>query len=123
MRLQPFDEAGARGDADDRDEHVEADRIHEPDGRTRNTAEDGTHRAKPAEDQARDQGAACDELSHLHWVPLTEARALDLPFVTEVALSELAHLLKAAGDGPLLSPSGVPFFDNRPSVPRFIRIG
>ncbi|MEF9600991.1 NUDIX domain-containing protein, partial [Paracoccus sp. PXZ] len=27
-----------------------------------------------------DFSAACDELSHLHWVPLTEARALDLPF-------------------------------------------
>ncbi len=66
---------------------------------------------------------ACDELSHLHWVPLTEARALDLPFITEVVLAELAALLHAAGDGPLEQPERVPFFDNRGASPRFTRIG
>lgn len=70
-----------------------------------------------------DFSAACDELSHLHWVPVAEARALDLPFITEVVLSELAQLLKLAGDGPLVAPQSVPFFDNRQSVPRFIRVG
>ena len=28
--------------------------------------------------------AACDELSHLQWIPLTEARSFDMPFITEV---------------------------------------
>ncbi|RKS44664.1 8-oxo-dGTP pyrophosphatase MutT (NUDIX family) [Paracoccus pantotrophus] len=70
-----------------------------------------------------DFSAACDELSHLHWVPLTEARALDLPFITEVVLAEVASLLATAGDGPLAPPPTVPFFDNRLSVPRFMRIG
>ena len=65
---------------------------------------------------------ACDELSHLHWVPLTEARALDLPFITEVVLAELAALIRAAGDGPLVQPASVPFFDNRDANPRFARI-
>ncbi len=65
---------------------------------------------------------ACDELSHLHWVPITEARALDLPFITEVVLAELAALVRAAGDGPLMQPASVPFFDNRDANPRFTRI-
>ena len=56
-------------------------------------------------------------------MPLTEARALDLPFITEVVLAELAALLHAAGDGPLEQPERVPFFDNRGASPRFTRIG
>jgi len=67
-----------------------------------------------------DFSAACDELSHLHWVPINEARALDLPFITEVALAEVATL--ARGKGPLAPPPAVPFFDNRDSEPRFTRI-
>ncbi|KGJ03628.1 8-oxo-dGTP pyrophosphatase MutT, NUDIX family [Paracoccus halophilus] len=70
-----------------------------------------------------DFSAACDELSHLHWVPIPEARALDLPFITEVVLAEVAALLRAAGDGPLAQPGSVPFFDNRGAAPRFTRIG
>lgn len=69
-----------------------------------------------------DFSAACDELSHLHWVPLTQARALDLPFITEVVLAELTSLLAVSGDGPLVIPEAVPFFDNRDAVPRFVRI-
>lgn len=64
--------------------------------------------------------AACDELSHLHWVPLAEARALDLPFITEVVLAEIEAL--ARPDGPLRPPASVPFFDNRTAQPRFCRI-
>lgn len=67
-----------------------------------------------------DFSAACDELSHLHWVPLTQARALDLPFITEVVLAEIAAL--AVQDGPLTMPETVPFFDNRTPQPRFARI-
>ncbi|MGA0924928.1 MAG: NUDIX hydrolase, partial [Lutimaribacter sp.] len=34
-----------------------------------------------------DFGAACDELSHLQWIPLPEVRKFDLPFITEVVLA------------------------------------
>jgi len=64
--------------------------------------------------------AACDELSHLHWVPIDEARALDLPFITEVVLAEVAAIARTGG--PLAPPRAVPFFDNRVEEPRFIRI-
>lgn len=52
-----------------------------------------------------DFSAAEDELSHLHWVPLSEARELDLPFITEVVLAEVSAY--ARGDH---STAGVPFF-------------
>ncbi len=54
-----------------------------------------------------DFSRAEDELSHLHWVPLAQARALDLPFITEVVLAEVAGLLHSG-----LPPESVPFFDN-----------
>lgn len=59
---------------------------------------------------------ATDELSHLHWIGLAQARALDLPFITEVVLAEVTALL-AGGDQP-----GVPFFDNSGPVPSFRRL-
>lgn len=70
-----------------------------------------------------DFSRACDELSHLHWVPLDQARQLDLPFITEVALAELTQLVQGLPhDGPIPCPSTVPFFDNRTEVPRFCQI-
>lgn len=70
-----------------------------------------------------DFSRACDELSHLHWVPLPAARALDLPFITEVVLAELADLIAGlAPDAPLPVPDTVPFFDNRTAAPRFAQI-
>lgn len=70
-----------------------------------------------------DFGRACDELSHLHWVALDEARRLDLPFITEVVLAELSALAAAAApDEPLPVPASVPFFDNRGPSPRFVQI-
>lgn len=68
-----------------------------------------------------DFSRACDELSHLHWVPLPEARALNLPFITEVVLAEIAALITtrhARG-----APHSVPFFDNRGPRSEFRRIG
>jgi len=41
-----------------------------------------------------DFSAACDELSHLHWIALGEARTLALPFITSVVLSEVEALLR-----------------------------
>ncbi len=65
---------------------------------------------------------AADELSHLHWVPLTEARRLDLPFITEVVLAEVQALVSASGTGPLVAPASVPFFDNASATPGFHQI-
>ncbi|CAM3267841.1 DNA mismatch repair protein MutT [Paracoccus nototheniae] len=70
-----------------------------------------------------DFSAACDELSHLHWVPLAEARRLDLPFITEVVLAELTELTAGLPHGqPLPQPDTVPFFDNRGPAPQFRQI-
>lgn len=61
-------------------------------------------------------GGAADELTHLHFVPLSQARALDLPFITEVVLAEARAVLEG-------HPSaGVPFFDNRTERPMFRRL-
>ena len=65
---------------------------------------------------AEDFALASGELSYLRWLPLPEARALDLPFITEVVLAEVAALV-AGGDQP-----GVPFFDNSGTTPQFRRL-
>lgn len=61
-----------------------------------------------------DFSAAGDELSHLSWLPLPEARALETPFVTRVALGELQNLLDAPE-----TARPVPFFEHRTGVSRF----
>ena len=88
-----------------------------PPGRTRRFdarffLADAADLASPEEDFS----AAEDELSHLHWIGLAEARALDLPFITEVVLAEVSALLRGAPD------QGVPFFDNSGNTPMFRRI-
>ncbi|MWD30038.1 NUDIX domain-containing protein [Aquicoccus sp. SCR17] len=60
---------------------------------------------------------ACDELSHLQWVPVKEARDLDLPFITEVALEEVAA--RATDRRP---PASVPFFRNDDEESLFLRL-
>ena len=63
-----------------------------------------------------DFSRATDELSHLHWIPLAEARALDLPFITEVVLAEAeALVLEGLQDS-------VPFFDNSSGESVFRRL-
>jgi 8-oxo-dGTP pyrophosphatase MutT (NUDIX family) len=57
-----------------------------------------------------------DELGHLHWIGLAAARALDLPFITEVVLAEITALLAGTPQ------EGVPFFDNSGPVPTFRRL-
>lgn len=57
--------------------------------------------ATPLDDFSR----AEEELAHLSWLTLSQARALDLPFVTDVVLAELADRL-AAPD----TARPVPFF-------------
>jgi 8-oxo-dGTP pyrophosphatase MutT (NUDIX family) len=64
-----------------------------------------------------DFSRASDELGHLHWVPLGQARRLNLPFITEVVLGEIDGLLRRGG-----VPESVPFFDNSEAEPRFWRL-
>ncbi len=63
-----------------------------------------------------DFSRAEDELSHLQWVPLDQARQFDLPFITEVVLAELTARLNGTAH------PGVPFFDNRTDISRFSRL-
>lgn len=64
-----------------------------------------------------DFSAACDELSHLQWIPLPEVRSFDLPFITEVVLAEVA-----ARAHDLAPPSSVPFFHNGVEESLFLRL-
>jgi len=64
-----------------------------------------------------DFSAASDELSHLHWAPLADVRNLDLPFITEVVLAELAR-----HDDPSAAPQTVPFFNNTDEESLFLRL-
>ncbi|MGH1458543.1 MAG: NUDIX hydrolase [Paracoccaceae bacterium] len=64
-----------------------------------------------------DFSAACDELSHLQWIPLPKVREFDLPFITEVVLAEVAD---RAHD--LEPPASVPFFNNASGDSRFERL-
>jgi 8-oxo-dGTP pyrophosphatase MutT (NUDIX family) len=61
-----------------------------------------------------DLTASGEELAHLQWVDLATARALPLPFITEVVLSELEALIE--DDDPARP---VPFFHQSPEGPEF----
>jgi 8-oxo-dGTP pyrophosphatase MutT (NUDIX family) len=62
--------------------------------------------AEGARGDAETFAGAGDELSHLQWLDLAAARALALPFITEVVLSEVAAIVAAAPD----ASRPVPFF-------------
>lgn len=64
-----------------------------------------------------DFDAACDELSHLQWVPLSEARSFDMPFITEVVMAEVEA--RARDRNP---PASVPFFKNNDEESLFLRL-
>ncbi len=51
-----------------------------------------------------DFSSAEEELSHLRWLTLEDARRLDLPFITTIVLAEVEARLEEAGDRP------APFF-------------
>ncbi len=51
-----------------------------------------------------DFSRASGELSHLQWIPLSEVRRFDLPFITRVVLAEIHERLETGAD------MGVPFF-------------
>lgn len=69
---------------------------------------------------AEDFSGAEDELSGLRWIGLEAARGLDLPFITEVVLAEIAAQI--GRDTP---PERVPFFrnDDEESLFRWIEAG
>ena len=54
-----------------------------------------------------DFSEAEDELNHLHWVSMQEARALNLPFITRLVLAELEKHLPRTD-----APEAVPFVKN-----------
>ena len=62
-----------------------------------------------------DFSAASDELSHLQWVPLSEARQFDMPFITEVVLAEVEARAR-----DLSPPASVPFFKNNDEESLFL---
>ncbi|NHQ75352.1 NUDIX hydrolase [Roseovarius gahaiensis] len=64
-----------------------------------------------------DFSAACDELSHLQWVPLARAREFDLPFITEVVLAEIAARVHDTAP-----PASIPFFRNDDEHSLFLRL-
>ena len=64
-----------------------------------------------------DFSAACDELSHLQWIPLQKAREFDLPFITEVVLAEIAGRVNDTAP-----PENVPFFRNDEEESLFLRL-
>ena len=64
-----------------------------------------------------DFSQASDELRHLHWVRIAQARSLNLPFITEVVLAEVEALADTQ-----TPPPSVPFFDNSTDTSRFLRI-
>lgn len=61
--------------------------------------------------------AASDELSHLQWIPLSKTRDFDLPFITEVVLTEIAHRVSDRA-----APASVPFFRNDDEESLFLRL-
>ncbi|UWR61576.1 NUDIX hydrolase [Phaeobacter inhibens] len=64
-----------------------------------------------------DFSRASDELSHLQWIPLSQVRTYDLPFITEVVLAEVTRRIRQ--DGP---PESVPFFRNDDESSHFLRL-
>jgi len=60
---------------------------------------------------------ATDELSHLQWIPLPEARSFDLPFITEVVLAEVAGRVRDPEP-----PESVPYFRNNDEASLFLRL-
>lgn len=60
---------------------------------------------------------ASDELSHLQWIKLSDARSFDLPFITEVVLAEIEGRV-----GDPSPPDSVPYFRNNDEASLFLRL-
>lgn len=64
-----------------------------------------------------DFSQACDELSHLQWIGLQEARKFNLPFITEVVLAEIEARVQDREP-----PKTVPFFRNDDETSLFLQL-
>ncbi|AHD01527.1 MULTISPECIES: NUDIX hydrolase [Leisingera] len=64
-----------------------------------------------------DFSRAADELSHLQWIPLSQVRSFDLPFITEVVLAEVTARVRDAEP-----PQSVPYFHNNDEASLFLRL-
>ncbi|CUH53212.1 NUDIX hydrolase [Shimia marina] len=64
-----------------------------------------------------DFSAACEELSHLQWIPIKDVRGFDLPFITEVVLAEIEARITDR-----TPPEAVPFFRNDDEESLFMRL-
>lgn len=64
-----------------------------------------------------DFSAASDELSFLQWIPISDVRNYNLPFITEVVLAEVKSALPN-----MAAAASVPFFDNSTEESRFRRL-
>jgi len=60
---------------------------------------------------------ASDELSHLQWIRLGDARQFDLPFITEVVLAEIGARVTDRN-----APDSVPYFRNNDEASLFFRL-
>jgi 8-oxo-dGTP pyrophosphatase MutT (NUDIX family) len=60
---------------------------------------------------------ASDELSHLQWIKLSDARNFDLPFITEVVLAEIESRVN-----DIAPPVNVPYFRNNDESSLFLRL-
>lgn len=60
---------------------------------------------------------ASDELSHLQWIAIEDAKNFDLPFITEIVLAEVAQHLRTG-----IAPKSVPFFKNDDEESLFLRL-
>jgi len=74
-------------------------------------------RAELIQGDPDDFSLASDELSHLQWVPLSEARKLDMPFITEVVLAEVQNRLTHPD-----TDHKVPFFSQDGDAPIFAHL-
>ena len=74
---------------------------------------DAEHLASDPDDFSQ----ASDELSHLQWVALDQVRTFDMPFITEVVLSEIAA--RVHDPAP---PASVPYFKNNDEESLFLRL-
>jgi 8-oxo-dGTP pyrophosphatase MutT (NUDIX family) len=64
-----------------------------------------------------DFSRASDELSHLQWVQLDAVRGFDMPFITEVVLSEINARVTDR-----TAPASVPYFKNNDEESLFLRL-
>lgn len=64
-----------------------------------------------------DFSGASGELAHLSWIPLGDARGLEIPFITGIVLGEIAEILSDPA-----RPRAVPFFTHGSDRSQFLAL-